>query len=55
MFEQSANSNERQPRQLGTEGCHNIDLNLKDKNSNETDRINSYIDNLKEERAYKQE
>ena len=30
-------------------------LNLKDKNSNETDRINSYIDNLKEERAYKQE
>jgi len=30
-------------------------LNLKDKNSNETDRIHSYIDNLKEERAYKQE
>ena len=30
-------------------------LNLKDKNSNETDRILSYIDNLKEERAYKQE
>ena len=30
-------------------------LNLKDKNDNEVDRINSYIDNLKEEKAYKEE
>jgi hypothetical protein len=30
-------------------------LNLKDKNDNEVDRINSYIDNLKEEKNYKEE
>ena len=30
-------------------------LNLKDKNDNEVDRINSFIDNLKEEKAYKEE
>ena len=30
-------------------------LLLKDKNDNEIDRINSYIDNLHEERQYKQE
>lgn len=30
-------------------------LNLKDKQDNEIDRINSHIENLREEKAYKSE